>query len=86
MLSFPISNICQVASDLDDSAAGLDPKYALTLLLLDFVKATFNLSRSFFRDWYWPVTKKVGMMFKKKEKMSSANDFGQWRNVFIAQW
>ena len=50
MLSFPISNICHVAFDLDDSAAVLDPKYVLTLLLLGFAKLGLRDSSSFFRD------------------------------------
>jgi hypothetical protein len=77
MLSFSISNICKVASTLVASAAGLDPTYALLLLFGDFAKQIFNLSSCFFRDRYWPVTKRVRQYLQKVP----SHTFGQLRNI-----
>ena len=83
MLSFPISNICHVAFDLDDSAAVLDPKYVLTLLLLDFAKLDLRDLSSFFRDWYSPVTKKVGMIFKRKKNGDNIHYERWWLMILV---
>lgn len=73
MFSLPKSNICQVASDLDVSAAGLDPKYVLTLLYWDFAIPIFDLSSSFFRDWYWPATRKCWHHTKRRKTTKTDN-------------